>query len=134
MAFTSYLDYINILDNYKFFMIKDKISEIQEYFKQKIRNWEYQIEKSNHVNQIDLKIDWEYFFQFSIFEHLGSKKILQYTDVWDKNYLKLDLNEKEKEDFYKLFYKVWIIENRKEKIRAEKLDLYEQLKKELNIS
>lgn len=42
-------------------MIKEKIEEIQKYFKDKIRNWEFDIKDISNA-WIKIKVDWDFTF------------------------------------------------------------------------
>lgn len=114
-------------------MIEEKIIEIQKYFKEKIKNWDFEIwKRSDNHSQLFLKVDWKYIFDFQI--HFEIKTISQYTDVWNENFFILDISQKFWEELYEIFDEKWFFKSMQENQRAEKIAQFEKLKKELNIS
>lgn len=110
--------------------IEKKIQEVQEYFKEKILKWEFEIHKANIT--ITLKVDWKYFFTFHFQNYRN--RVDQWIDIWDQNSFKLNLSEKEEEELYEKFSKNWIITQAINTVEREnKIQQYEKLKRELGL-
>lgn len=111
-------------------MIKDKIEEIQKYFKDKILNQDFEFNsKDFSLNEITLIIDKYYKFEFHF--DFQEKRAYQISWYFRDNFLKLETSKEQEEKIYKIFQSEidWFLEKEK----AKKLAEYEKLKKELNL-
>jgi hypothetical protein len=111
-------------------MIENKIKEIQEYFKEKILKWEFELRVNGAT--LTILVDWDYVFTFYI--KYWSETIEQWTDIWDDNSFLLNLSKKEGKELYKYFLKKWLIDKIfVERQKKQKLEQYEKLKEELGL-
>ena len=111
-------------------MIENKIKEIQEYFKEKILKWEFEVDNA-HIT-ITLKVDWKYFFTFHFQDY--NSRVSQWSDIWDENSFKLNLSEEEEKQIYKKLLDSSVIQQAIETVwRENKMRQYEKLKKELGL-
>lgn len=110
--------------------IEKKIQEVQDYFKEKILKWEFELEANQ--NTFTLVIEWKYYFTFYVKHWIES--IEQWCEIWDKNTFLLNLSRKEESKFYKQFLEKWVIEDFYQKQKTkDKMDQYNKLKEELGL-
>lgn len=112
-------------------MIENKIKEIQEYFKEKILKWEFEILETDLTRSIVLQIDEKYVFTFWFNEELETCS--QNVDIFYKNYIDLEIDFWENRKYFQNFKNFWYIKKSMDLEKKQKFEQYEKLKKELGL-
>jgi hypothetical protein len=108
-------------------MTKETILAVQEYFKQKLINGEFEIKEfSQYVIHIVIDKD----FDFALWVSNGSDRLRTYEG--EDSFMKLIFNEKEKKSVWKNLDKP-LADFKNGDLHSQKLAAYENLRKELNL-